>query len=134
MDDAEQRLFVYGTLMYPAVFQAVCGTPLIGHAAALEGYARRRVRDAVYPAIVACPGARTMGLLVEDLDTHLWARLDAFEGAAYERKLVAVVRAADGKSLGAQTYVATAAAVADLLDEAWSPTEFSAADLQRYLA
>jgi gamma-glutamylcyclotransferase (GGCT)/AIG2-like uncharacterized protein YtfP len=134
MGGADQRLFVYGTLMYPAVFQAVCGASLLGQAATLEGYVRRRVRDAIYPAIVACAGARTTGLLVEDLDDGQWARLDAFEGAAYARIVVAVERTADGIRLPAQTYVAAPAAVHALLDEIWSPTEFSAADLQRYLA
>jgi len=133
MGDADQRLFVYGTLMYPAVFHAVCGTALVGQVATLEGYARRRVRDALYPAIVASPGARTTGLLVEGVDARQWACLDAFEGATYERRGVAVVRVADGVAIGAQTYVATLAAVPTLLDEIWSPPAFSAADLQRYL-
>ena len=100
----------------------------------LAGYARRRVRDAVYPAIVACPDARTTGLLVEGLEPYLWARLDTFEGDGYERQVVTVERAADGVLLAAQTYIAAPAAVHALLDEIWSPAEFRAADLQRYLA
>jgi gamma-glutamylcyclotransferase (GGCT)/AIG2-like uncharacterized protein YtfP len=47
------HLFTYGTLMFPEVWQAVVGRQFETTPAQLPGYQIFRVRDAVYPGIIA---------------------------------------------------------------------------------
>ena len=47
------HLFTYGTLMFPEVWQAVVGKDFETTPAQLPGYQIFRVRDAVYPGIIA---------------------------------------------------------------------------------
>jgi gamma-glutamylcyclotransferase (GGCT)/AIG2-like uncharacterized protein YtfP len=108
-DDAAGRLFVYGTLMTPAVLDAVCGRALPRAAGTLAGYARYRLRRRVYPAIVGEHGASTTGLLCEGLDEFLWQRLDAWESPLYRRERVLVSDAGGGERT-AHTYVLAARA------------------------
>ncbi|MEX2480430.1 MAG: gamma-glutamylcyclotransferase family protein [Gammaproteobacteria bacterium] len=130
---AARRLFVYGTLMFSEVFAAVCGVRPAGQAATVQGYARRRVRDAIYPALVECAGARTDGLLLDDIDAAQWRQLDAFEGALYERVTVQVERDADGLRVAAQTYVAAPQSRHHVLDEPWQLPAFDSRELAGYL-
>ena len=130
---APSWLFVYGTLMMPAVRRAVCGVTLATRAAELMDYARFQLRQRVYPAIVPAPGAATVGLLCEGFDAALWERLDAWESAFYTREAV-VVRGADGMFSAAQTYVLAARHRHLLSADAWSPVEFERLHLAAYLA
>lgn len=132
-DDAAGRLFVYGTLMSPAVLDAVCGRDLPRAAGTLAGYARYRLRRRVYPAIVGEPGASTSGLLCEGLDELLWQRLDAWESPLYRRERVQV-RDAGGGARAAHTYVLAPAHHRELERRAWSAEEFERLHLAAYLA
>ena len=131
--DAAHRLFVYGTLMMPAVLHAVCERHFTQRPASLADFARYRLRRRVYPAIIATPGALTEGLLYEGLDAALWQRLDEWESTLYSRQAVQV-RDADGHLLGAQTYVLAPAHHQELETAAWSPQEFERLHLAAYLA
>lgn len=132
-DDGGARLFVYGTLMMPAVLHAVCGRHFAARPARLAGFARYRLRRRVYPAIVAEPGAETEGLLCEGLDTPLWRRLDDWESALYTRHAV-VVHDVEGRALHAHTYVLAPAHAREIERSAWSPEEFERLHLAAYLA
>jgi gamma-glutamylcyclotransferase (GGCT)/AIG2-like uncharacterized protein YtfP len=132
-DDAAHRLFVYGTLMMPAVLHAVCGQHFTQRPATLADFARYRLRRRVYPAIIASPGALTEGLLYEGLDAALWQRLDEWESTLYSRQAVEV-RDAAGHLLGAHTYVLAPAYHHELELVAWSPQEFEGLHLAAYLA
>ena len=132
-DDAASRLFVYGTLMMPVVLHAVCGQRLPARAASLAEFGRYRLRRRVYPAIVAEPGALTMGLLVEGLDAVLWQCLDNWESTLYIRQTV-LVQTAEGAALAAQTYVLAAQHHAELDTAPWSPEEFERLHLRAYMA
>jgi gamma-glutamylcyclotransferase (GGCT)/AIG2-like uncharacterized protein YtfP len=132
-DDAASRLFVYGTLLMPAVLHAVCGRQFVTRPAILADFGRYRLRGRVYPAIVAEPGAVTAGLLCEGLDEALWQRLDAWESALYGRQAV-VVQDDDGVPLAAHSYVLAAACHGELEATAWSPAEFERLHLSAYLA
>lgn len=132
-DAAPSRLFAYGTLMMPAVLQAVCGSPRPLRPATLFDYARFRVRNHVFPGIVPAPGAATLGVLVDDIDAALWRRLDAFESDLYERRPVTVTTA-DADAVDAYAYVVPSHNRHILSGEAWSPAEFAARHLAAYLA
>lgn len=127
------HLFVYGTLMVPRIFAAVCGTVRPQVLAELAGHARYRVRGAVFPGLVPEAGARTAGCLVSGIDAALWQRLDAFEGDLYERCEVKV-RLLDGRECAGMTYVVTAAGRSALTRQRWSLAAFERRHLEAYLA
>ncbi len=132
-DAATQRLFVYGTLMMPAVLQAVSGVSFALRPATLAGYARYQLRARVYPAIVPAEDATTDGLLCEGIDGPLWQRLDRWESTLYTRHTV-TVRDETGALLSAQTYVLALAHYHLLSSEPWSALEFERLHLESYLA
>lgn len=132
-DGATSRLFVYGTLMMPAVLQAVCGRAFTPRPATLDAYARYRLHAQVYPAIVPNNGAAVAGQLCEGIDGPLWQDLDDWEGDLYTRHSV-TVRDDTGALLSAQTYVLAGAHHHLLSSEPWSPEEFERLHLTIYLA
>lgn len=127
------HLFVYGTLMVPRIFAAVCGTVRPQVPAELADHARYRVRGAVYPGLIPQAGARTAGRLVSGIDAALWQRLDAFEGEFYERCAVEV-RLPDGRACAAATYLVATAGRAALTRQRWSLAAFERRHLESYLA
>lgn len=71
-------VFVYGTLMANEVKQALLGRQPPTHAATLAGFKRSRIRDQVFPAIVAgSPTDTIRGLLVSELTDE---ELEVFDG------------------------------------------------------
>jgi len=127
------RLFAYGTLMLPEVMEVVAGRRFASRPAELRGWRRRRLRGAVYPAVVPAAGEVTAGVLFEELDHATLARLDRFEGEPYERRLLRVVPES-GTGCEAFVYVLRPARQALLSDEPWDETEFRVRQLARYLA
>ncbi len=126
------HLFVYGSLMIPAVMRAVTGRVFSRTEARLVAYARYRVREASYPGIVAQDGVVTSGVLLYRVDPRSLARLDAFEGELYERKMVSVQRA-DGFAGSAGAYVVRRQFRNRLSHEPWDPMRFEAEQLQQFL-
>lgn len=98
------NLFVYGTLMHPAVMAATGGISSAALAATLQGYRRLPLRGERYPAMVECQGGSVPGMLYRDVPTAAWRRLDEYEGAMYRRDKV-VVELADGRREGAECYL-----------------------------
>ena len=117
------RLFAYGTLAFPAVVEALLERRLHARPARLEGFSRRRLRDRVYPGIVALPGAATQGVVIEGLGPRDLKRLDAFEGPLYERRRVEVTGPGSVR-LPAETYVIAEARRALATSEPWSRERF----------
>ena len=117
-------LFCYGTLEYVPVMRAATGREFSGEPAALDGFARYRVRAADYPGVVPEPGARTEGILFAGLDDAAIAALDRFEGPLYERRTLEV-RLHDGRSAAAQVYVIREALRDTLSSEAWDKAGFA---------
>ena len=132
-DGGLRRLFAYGSLMVPAVWQAVCGVPALQRPATLTGYARFRVRGQHFPGIMPVTGATTEGVLIDDIDDTLWRRLDEFESTFYER-LVVAVETPEAPVLAACAYVVAAAHRQGLTRERWTPERFTADHLDAYLA
>lgn len=124
----QRHLFVYGTLMFPQVMDAVTGRSFASVPAVLDGYARYRMRGANYPGIVPTPGARVSGVLYRGLDPQSLARLDRFEGMPYRRAAVRVTTV-DGEELDAFAYVVRPAGMAHLCRRPWDPQAFQRRDL-----
>jgi gamma-glutamylcyclotransferase (GGCT)/AIG2-like uncharacterized protein YtfP len=78
-------LFLYGTLLRPAVLERMAGQPGLAarlRPARLEGWARVALRGTPYPTLVPAPGAATTGAVLR-CGPAARARLAAYEGASY---------------------------------------------------
>jgi len=126
-------LFCYGSLEFAQVMHAVTGREFAAEPAALDGFARYRVRDGEYPGLVPEPGARTEGTLYRGLDAASSAALDRFEGAFYER-LTLEVELRDGRREAAQVYVVKAGQRAALSGEPWDKARFGRKHLEAFVS
>ena len=130
------HVFAYDTLMEPAVMTAVTGQRFSSQPAELRGYGRFRVRDAVYPGLVAQPAAATQGVLYREVDADALSRLDTFEAAMYDRRALTVdidERPTGRRSLSAEVYVVRSSERARLSSEKWDPDQFRRLHLDAYL-
>jgi len=123
------HVFTYGTLMFEPVWKAVVGRTFGTAAGKIEGFAIYRVRDQVFPGIVATPTPLddVPGLVYLDVDDEAVARLDEFEDDFYERRTVSVV-CDDGQRRVAQAYVVSEERRHVLSDEGWTTREFLDSD------
>jgi gamma-glutamylcyclotransferase (GGCT)/AIG2-like uncharacterized protein YtfP len=126
------RLFVYGTLLFPRVVRALLGRPLEARPARLPGYARYVVEGQDYPGIVPSADAGIEGAVLLGVDAGMFRRLDAFEGAMYERRVVEVVTAG-GETLAASTYVVRDEHRRHLSTRPWDAARFERTGLRRFL-
>lgn len=83
-------LFTYGSLMCEDIMAAVAGVSLVCTPAVLPGYCRFLVKNEQYPGVVADAGGTVPGIVYHAITSEGWARLDAFEGEFYDRRLVTV--------------------------------------------
>jgi hypothetical protein len=87
-------LFLYGTLLDPAVLERMAGLPGLARRlrpALLPGWERVALRGTPYPSLRRRPGALTPGAVLRPGPAAL-ANLAAYEGAAYRLVPVRVAR------------------------------------------
>lgn len=92
------NLFVYGTLLVPAIWDRVTGWPgPRSIEATLSGHRIHRVRDADFPAIVEDPDADrpVPGRVIFDVPAGAMESLDSYEDLFYERVGVEVETATE---------------------------------------
>jgi gamma-glutamylcyclotransferase (GGCT)/AIG2-like uncharacterized protein YtfP len=108
MDDDDQLLFVYGSLMNPAERVMLLGRPVDASPARLPGYARGRKR---YYFVARQADAVTDGAILEGLTPRDLAILDGYEEvpALYTRERIEVI-AADGRKIECWIYLPTGCA------------------------
>jgi gamma-glutamylcyclotransferase (GGCT)/AIG2-like uncharacterized protein YtfP len=112
--------------MFPEVWLAVVGRQFATVEATASGYAIYRVRDAVFPGIIAAgKGDSVRGVVYLDVDEASLARLDLFEDDFYRRESVAV-ECDDGQRRSANAYVVPAENRHVLTGEAWRADQFVA--------
>jgi gamma-glutamylcyclotransferase (GGCT)/AIG2-like uncharacterized protein YtfP len=118
------HVFTYGSLMFPEVWSVVVGREFKTVAGTAAAYSIFRVRDAVFPGIMAA-GAECVvsGLVYLDVDMESIARLDRFEDDFYDR-LDMTVDCGDGKQLKAGAYVVPAKNGHLMTSEPWTAEEF----------
>lgn len=101
-----RHVFAYGSLMFEAVWQRVVQGRPAARPARLHGFERLAVRSEAFPAIVERADASVDGVLYLAVDEDDLRRLDAFEGADYERRTLPVrLLDGDGSGLLAEAYV-----------------------------
>lgn len=125
--------FTYGSLMWADIMARVCGREFASEPASLADYRRHPVQGEDYPGLRAAPGGLVPGQIYLDLDALAWARLDAFEGAEYERVGV-VVKMADGRLMPAQVYRFRDEFEARLLPGDWDAAAFAREGRARFIA
>jgi hypothetical protein len=92
-DTMRLPFFFFGTLRDEGVFRAVIGRPLAAFAAThatLDGHTVERLEDWPYPRLVACPGGRAPGLLVDGFTMAEIDRMNFFEALEYQAREIAV--------------------------------------------
>jgi gamma-glutamylcyclotransferase (GGCT)/AIG2-like uncharacterized protein YtfP len=96
MNDDQELLFVYGTLMDSAKRVMLLGRHINASAARLHGYARGEKR---FPFVAKQADAVTDGAILEGLTAHDLAILDDYEEVPklYSRERIKVVVADDRK-------------------------------------
>lgn len=124
-------LFVYGTLMVPAVFARVggCGEPVM-EGAVLRGHRRYRVEGEVWPGVVPEEGHDVEGMLVVGVGEGVMGRLAAFEGGDYE--LVGCVVECGGVERGAVFFRMREGARHLLGGEGWTLEEYGGEAARRF--
>ncbi|MGA5704627.1 gamma-glutamylcyclotransferase family protein [Peterkaempfera bronchialis] len=126
LTDGPEALFVYGTLQFDAVLEALLGRVPPRTPASAQGWRAAALEERVYPGLVAAPNATTLGLLLTDLSTEEWAILDAFEDDRYDLRKVTLT---SGDSGWAYIW-----ADGDIRAEDWNADDFAARHLQQYAA
>ena len=124
--------FVYGSLMFDAVWDALIRNGYRKQAARLDGYTRLCVKDEVYPGLVASDTGSVEGVLVEGVSKADILLLDRFEGEYYVRKPVTVITRG-GESWSAETYVFNEAFRFLLSDAEWSAEEFGEYGIRKFM-
>ena len=105
MENDNQLLFVYGTLMNPAERMHLLSRPVDASPARLSGYTRGRKR---YYFVAKQEDAATDGAILEGLSARDLEILDAYEEvpALYTRERIEVV-AADARKIECWIYLPT---------------------------
>ena len=139
--------FTYGSLMWADIMAIVCGRrvdahathpPFDRHKAWLSAHVRLSVRDQDYPglrpAISEEGDVRPVeGVLYRGLSDSEFNRLDAFEGAEYERVLVSVQVEGHGEPQAAWVYRFREDVADRLLPQPWDPEQFEREGKARFM-
>lgn len=131
-----EKLFVYGTLMFPEIRSALVRREFETFPAVLQGYRRSAVvlaGRAPVPGIVVDETASVTGLVLRGVDRKsLWI-FDTFEGVkdGLYTRLRVTVKDGEGKAVEALTYV-SGPAVREMLKEDWDPESFRRRHLVAY--
>jgi len=127
------KIFAYGTLQVPEVMRAVTGDLFPSQPARLNGYARYRIRNRVYPGLRREPGTFTDGVLYENVSASALKDLDAFEDDFYRRETVTVVTGT-GIRTDAEVYIVPPAHYQLLIRRNWKLERFKETALHEFLA
>lgn len=126
-----QALFVYGTLIFPKVMEAVCGEVPSSIAARLPGYRRYQVQDQIYPAVEPAPNDEVDGILYRDVAQSILKRLDRYEGREYRRLRLHVIHGRGAQAF-AWVYLLRRPGCAGNTAQDWSAADFKSRHLGRW--
>lgn len=80
-----QTLFVYGTLTFPEIVEALTGKKFVSEQASLPGYSVRQIIDKPYPGMVADKNDIAIGQLLYDVDQKSLDIINEWEDVGYKR-------------------------------------------------
>ena len=131
-----EKLFVYGTLMFPEIRSVLAGREFESFPAELRGYRRHAIvlsGRVPVPGIIKDETASVSGLVLRGVDRRSLSVFDTFEGVKgglYRRQRVEV-RDHAGGALEVSTYI-TGPAARELLKGNWDPEDFRKRHLVAY--
>ena len=128
------NLFVYGTLMVPAIMTRVAQRSFEGTPAVLADHKRRTVRDRPFPGITRAAAEMTEGIVYTGLSPKNLVAIDAFESDFYVRQRVNVHLIDNDLEMTAWVYVVADQHLELLSTEAWDLRYFIDTHLNTYLA
>ncbi len=118
------KLFAYGTLMFPEIWERVVGGEFRHVPATVHGFSVYRAAGQLFPVMVAAgENDSVAGIVVYDLTAADLATLDAYESDIYERINVSAMLA-DGRVARAQAYLLPAEMRHLASREAWTADWF----------
>lgn len=120
-----EALFVYGSLQFPEVLQALLGRVPDRTPATAKGWRVAALPDRVYPGLVRGEGIAN-GLLITGLTRDEWRIIDAFEDEVYELRRLDLTDDQHG-----WTYVCDDETAAT--PEDWSAEHFTTRHLATYI-
>lgn len=118
--------------MLPDVWAKIVGRQAESVDAFIVHFACRRLRGAKYPGLRPQAGACTPGTLYRGVDDRDFERLDRYEGAVYQRRLLPVWLASRKREM-AWCYTLRKPYLRRLTQESWSPEHFARTHLKAYL-
>ncbi|WP_455221388.1 gamma-glutamylcyclotransferase family protein [Kaarinaea lacus] len=127
-----QRLFVYGTLEFPAVVRKLLGTTLVGERAEAQGYERYLLVNRNYPGIFNKSGVSVDGVLYHGLTPKYFRSLDRYEDNIYKRQQIQVINS-HGQRMSAWAYVIPLRHKQELSNQPWDREYFANTQLKRFL-
>ena len=104
------------------IMERVAGYHLSAESGVLKGFLRRCIEGELYPGIIPRADAEVAGIVYMNVSEDAWRRLDAFEGALYERRGVLITM--PGGDLDADTYVVKPEFTYRLSREEWRFEDF----------
>lgn len=126
------KLFVYGSLQHPLVWQRLVGKTCSEQQAVLPGWKSVKVKNQDYPGLIQMDNEKVLGILKTGLSPADFEILDSFEGEQYQRLQLAVTDA-QGQEQQAYVYVFKKIYLPQLSAQTWSYQEFSQQHLPRFL-
>ena len=127
------HVFTYGSLMFDRVWSKVVDGVYKKSSATLYGYKRRKIRGAIYPALLPGTDADYVDgiiyLNVSSSDTEI---LDEFEGEYYQKEM-AECQLSHGSKIIAGVYVFKEQYRNLIQDEEWDPVWFSEVAIHFFL-
>lgn len=127
VDFGRDRLFTYGTLLFPEVLMGLIGRVPDRPEADFPGWRVAALAERVYPGLVAAERQSAHGRLLVGLSAEEWQLLDTFEDPRYQLRPVTASNAAV-----AWAYVWTD--IDDVSPRAWDPQHFARTHLPAYAA
>lgn len=127
------NLFTYGSLMFEEVWLQLVRRDCVRRPARLYGFTRRQVRGDVYPVVFRSrPSDWVDGVVYFDVGEEDFRRLDAFEGAPYDRQTHTVI-VEGGEKHRAEAYVLRETFRHLIGDRSWDPSWFATEGLAAFL-
>lgn len=131
-----QACFVYGTLMFDEVLQALINRSPRKSSAVIRGYRRYCIRDQVFPGTVAATDSQVQGVVLFDISPQELEIFDEFEGEEYDKVSVQpeLDEGAEAGLVGECSVYLWRHDLRGLLYGEWDPEGFRERYLQSYVA
>lgn len=127
-----KNIFVYGSLMYDAVWKQVVLGKYQFSEGTLHGYERIRIQNEVYPGLRCNSQAQVKGRVWLDVSALDVCRLNEFEGDYYDLA-DATALTSSGKQLPVTFYMIKPEYQHILDDRSWDQSEFESTYIQQFI-